>query len=652
MIKKHNYYTLLFFCIFLAVISIADSFAAKPPDNEKKILFISSYTLDTKYTFDNINQFIETYNKAGGTYQVIVENMNCMEFSPFEVWSKRFNELMDKHPDTALVILLGGEAWNCYLQQPEDLYKNTPVFCMMASKYGINRRAPHEDISTYTPKPIDLLKQMQNRNVKFCMAYEYGVKENIQLIKKLYPDTRHIVFLSDNTYNGIAQQTNVREQLKNEKIAVTYIDGRQVSLDEASKIYAQLPPHTVMLLGTWRIDKENIAYMNNSTVTFSNINPNIPVFSLTSSGIGYWAIGGNVPVYDNMGTAMGHKAYQILHNNDTTVELKTVPQEYRFDAPTLQKWNINTTVLPRGSVIINKQPSFFESYKYEVYIAIIVFSTLFIAFIVTLYFYYKIRTLSRQLQMSSEVLKQEKEQLQLSESALREAKEKAEEASRMKSAFISNISHEIRTPLNAIVGFSSMLVGTMNASKEQKEYCAIIETNSQLLLQLISDVLDISYLESGKQQFNYKKCEIISFCRNIVLATNQNKKKDIELQFQPFSPTYELYTDPLRLQQIITNLLNNALKFTPEGGHIRLAIEKDEKNERLLFSVTDTGCGIPEDKHNDVFERFEKLNIFAQGTGLGLPICRMVIQCLKGEIWIDKNYKKGSRFVFSHPITQ
>lgn len=254
--------------------------------------------------------------------------------------------------------------------------------------------------------------------------------------------------------------------------------------------------------------------------------------------------------------------------------------------------------------------------------------------------------------MSSEVLKQEKEQLQLSESALREAKEKAEEASRMKSAFISNISHEIRTPLNAIVGFSSMLVGTMNASKEQKEYCAIIETNSQLLLQLISDVLDISYLESGKQQFNYKKCEIISFCRNIVLAANQNKKKDIELQFQPFSPTYELYTDPLRLQQIITNLLNNALKFTPEGGHIRLAIEKDEKNERLLFSVTDTGCGIPEDKHNDVFERFEKLNIFAQGTGLGLPICRMVIQCLKGEIWIDKNYKKGSRFVFSHPITQ
>ena len=136
----------------------------------------------------------------------------------------------------------------------------------------------------------------------------------------------------------------------------------------------------------------------------------------------------------------------------------------------------------------------------------------------------------------------------------------------------------------------------------------------------------------------------------MITLTNRNKTVDVDIKLQMPKEPYMLYTDPLRLQQIIINLLNNALKFTPAGGSITLNYEVDEKKQCMLFSVTDTGTGIPEDKQELVFQRFEKLNEFVQGTGLGLAICKLTIQYMGGDIWIDKNYKNGARFIFSHPI--
>ena len=230
------------------------------------------------------------------------------------------------------------------------------------------------------------------------------------------------------------------------------------------------------------------------------------------------------------------------------------------------------------------------------------------------------------------------------------ARDKAEELDRLKSAFLANMSHEIRTPLNAIVGFSSLLIDTVEATDEQKEYADIIQTNSELLLQLISDVLDVSRLESGKLLFKYEWCELVNHCQNMITLTRKNRTRDIDVRLQMPKEPYMLYTDPLRLQQVIINLLNNALKFTPDGGSITLDYEIDEEDQCMLFSVTDTGSGIPEDKQELVFQRFEKLNEFVQGTGLGLAICKLTIQRMGGDIWIDKNYKNGARFVFSHPI--
>ena len=281
-----------------------------------------------------------------------------------------------------------------------------------------------------------------------------------------------------------------------------------------------------------------------------------------------------------------------------------------------------------------------------------VFISLIIGLIVSLYYYNKMRRLKDRLLISTISLGNDKKKLEQSESELRKAKERAEEANQVKSAFVSNMSHEIRTPLNAIVGFSSLLIEGIDATEEQKEYAKIIQKNSDLLLQLISDVLDVSRLESGRLQFNYECCDLVASCEGMIALTNQSKSNDVEICSRFPAESYMLYTDPLRLQQIVMNLLNNALKFTPNGGLITLAFEIDEQNSKVLFSVTDTGCGIPEDKQEQLFTRFEKLYEFVQGTGLGLAICKLTIKHMGGQIWVDKNYKNGARFVFSHPITK
>ena len=238
-------------------------------------------------------------------------------------------------------------------------------------------------------------------------------------------------------------------------------------------------------------------------------------------------------------------------------------------------------------MVINQPIPFFVAYKTEVQFILIIFLVLVGSLMISLYYYYRTKILKNHLERTTKQLREDKKKLEESEVELRDAKERAEEANQLKSAFVSNMSHEIRTPLNAIVGFSSLIIGSVEQNNELKEYADIVQTNSNLLLQLISDVLDISRLESGKLQFNYEWCELVNHCQNMITLTNRNKTMDVDIKLQMPKEPYMLYTDPLRLQQIIINLLNNALKFTPAGGSITLNYEVDEKKQCMLFSVTD-----------------------------------------------------------------
>ena len=226
------------------------------------------------------------------------------------------------------------------------------------------------------------------------------------------------------------------------------------------------------------------------------------------------------------------------------------------------------------------------------------------------------------------------------------ARDKAEELDRLKSAFLANMSHEIRTPLNSIVGFSSLLAET-DDREERQEYIKIVEANNELLLQLISDILDLSKIESGTFDFVRSDLDVNESCMKIIKSLEMKVPETVDLAFEKYMPDCHIYTDKNRFMQVITNFINNALKFTKQGT-IALGYEQTFPHE-IKFYVRDTGVGIPKEKLDSIFERFVKLNTFVQGTGLGLSICKSLVSQMGGKIGVESTEGEGSCFWFTHP---
>lgn len=245
-------------------------------------------------------------------------------------------------------------------------------------------------------------------------------------------------------------------------------------------------------------------------------------------------------------------------------------------------------------------------------------------------------------------LQHEKESLLESEDKLKKAKKRAEEASLMKSAFLANMSHEIRTPLNAIVGFSELLVDDSSEAEEKKEYTRIIHNNTELLLNLVNDVLDLSSMETGDMNFELKEYSLMECCQRSLESVRHRIPQGVDLTFTPALKPVLIYTDMLRLQQLLTNLLTNSAKFT-ERGEINLAYQPESDGTHVRITITDTGCGIPLEKQATIFNRFEKLDDYKPGAGLGLSICMLIAERLKGYLSIDSSYTSGARFIFIHP---
>lgn len=224
---------------------------------------------------------------------------------------------------------------------------------------------------------------------------------------------------------------------------------------------------------------------------------------------------------------------------------------------------------------------------------------------------------------------------------------KVQEADKMKNAFIAKMSHEIRTPLNAIVGFAHLVTETTNAS-EQREYFSIINKNCDLLLKQINDILDLSKIESGRLNYNVSEVELRDICQEAYVVQSLKMTSDVALLYNSVAmPSVRLWIDPHRVEQVLLNLLSNAIKFTSKG-FISLFYEVEDMFVRV--SVMDTGIGISEEKLESVFERFVKLDDFYQGAGLGLPICKMIVEQLGGEIGVRSELGKGSTFWFTLPL--
>lgn len=274
---------------------------------------------------------------------------------------------------------------------------------------------------------------------------------------------------------------------------------------------------------------------------------------------------------------------------------------------------------------------------------IILFSVLGLLCIVVIFLWQQ-RKLNAKLHRAKNKLDEQNRTLIKAEEELRKAKEVAEQSNWLKTMFIQNMSHEIRTPLNSIVGFSGVLVDMLDEKEDIGQYVALIESNSKLLLKLVGDILDISILDS-EVEIKHNAVDVNACCQASIDAAGASFDPGVKLIFEPACDDLIINSNYSYIVQVLDNLLGNASKFTHEGS-VTLAYEVKKEENQLIFTVTDTGIGIPVEEQERVFERFVKLDNFSQGAGLGLSICRIVAERLGGYLRIDKGYTQGTRVIF------
>ena len=626
-----------FLFLLVSILGLSSVFAVT---GEHPVLIIGSYNLDARQTSGNIYDFMEEFERLGGKAPIALENMNCKSFSESPQWKSKMTEILDKYEGKrapVLLVLIGQEAWAAYLSQEDSIRGRFPVLTSLASRNAIILSDDSVNLKTWMPGAVDFFNDFTDSSVKAGFVYEYDVEANINLIKHLYPNTKNIAFVSDNSYGGVSLQAHVVEEMKKHpELNLILLDGRTNTIYTISDKLHELPPNTALLMGTWRVDMYDGYFMRNATYTMMEAAGDVPTFSISSVGIGYWAIGGVTPSYRPLGKDMAYQAVRLLQGADSDrIEVEVIPNKVMMDSKIVKEKRLDLSFIHQPIEMVNENPSFYEQYKYHIWTVATILVVLSAGLFVSLYFYYHTKKL--------------KDELQESESALRDAKDRAEESSRLKSAFLANMSHEIRTPLNAIVGFSDVLASGGSSEDEQQGYVDIIKTNSDLLLRLINDILDVSRLEADRVTFTFEECDVVPLCQRVLASVSQARKSENEFIFECDRESMDMRTDTQRLQQVIINLLSNADKFT-RNGKITLGLKMDEKQREVLFSVSDTGTGIPLEKQKLVFERFEKLNEYVQGTGLGLSICKLTVEKWGGKIWVDPGYTDGARFVFTHPL--
>lgn len=456
------------------------------------------------------------------------------------------------------------------------------------------------------------------------------IKETINTIKKLQPDLTKIVFIGDERYISIRTREKVRETIDTEfpELQLDIISSPGLSTEKLLDTLSTYHNNAGILYYSWFASKsaKGDRYLTDNVQKIINNFSTPPVFILSDLNpeSGEFAGGYYIAIKD-FSKAVVSMIRSILDGKGIEIASLLTGGEPRtyLNYQHLFSHGINPSLYPLNAVYFQQPPSFIEKYKVHLISAfsIIVLLGIIIALRFRLYI---------------QKLKQEDE---------RREKEKAEEANRLKSAFLANMSHEIRTPLNAIVGFSN-LIANAESQEESQEFYKIVETNNELLLQLVNDILDLSKIEAGQLEFNYSNINVSSIFVMLKQTFQNRTKEGVHIECVLPEKTCFIHSEKTRLTQVITNFLTNACKFTFEGT-IRMGYEEIEGG--LRFFVSDTGKGIAKENIPHVFERFAKFDNFIQGTGLGLSISQTIVKRLNGEIGVESEEGKGSTFWFTIP---
>ncbi len=539
--------------------------------------------------------------------------------------------LRQKYPaPPSAIVIIGDPGWIVCRELFDDVWKDVPVIVTNARDHlpaTLEILLSHAPLNETNSVPAQEWRKGYNLTT---LKQHYYVKETVELMYSLIPDMDRLAFISDDRYISEETRRDVAEAVEEHfpNLPLELLSTTHLSTEMLLDTLRSYKANTGIIYYSWfeSHNKEDNNYLFDHIQEIITNFTSSPLFLLSSEDLSKNTFAGGYYVSaESFGDSLLEILDRILHGE----QAGDIPGGIGGKAsaylcyPVLESYNIPYDRYPERAVYVNEPQSFFQQYRVE-----ILFCLVFLLVLGAAIAYY-IRILRKAY------------------TRLSEAMEKAEQANQLKSAFLANMSHEIRTPLNAIVGFSNMLPD-IEDHKEMREYADIIETNTDLLLQLINDILDMSKIEAGTFDFCPSLIDVNQAMEEIEQSMKLRLKKNaVTLAFTEHLPECTLYIDKNRLLQLISNFVINAIKFT-QTGSIRMGYRLKDA-DTIYFYVSDTGCGMSAEQCEHVFERFVKYNPFVQGTGLGLSICQMIIDRLGGAIGVESEEGKGSTFWFTLP---
>lgn len=606
--------------------------AQRSIDEKDYILLITSYAHDSKQVSEFMTEF-EDANLVNNSLEVKIESMGIIGLDNCNNWKKSLMTILRRQNTKYLkgVIIIGQEAWTSYLSLG-DKRPDIPFFGTSISENGVEIPDDIQSPSTWEPMCVSNRHRVKEIGYGGATFFNFDIAANIQLIKQLYPDTKNIAFLTDNTYGGLSLHANFRKVMHEQfgDINTILLDGRELPIKEMQDAITHLPPQTVLLLGTWRVDYKGTFFTGKVLPELVKDRRDLPIFSLTGIGMRDIAIAGILPQFNtSISNFLDVVFYDVEHNIKDTIFM-AIPNELTVNMGNFRKMKLSDKFLPQPYRMVDSETE--EVLRYRRYLIMVGIMSA-VMFGIVIY----------ALSLTS-VLKAKNQELKNRAMELKAAKEQAEVSDKVKSAFLANISHEVRTPLNAIDGFSS-LIQQSNSIENIKEYLRYITDNTDKLLRLLTLIVDFAKVDSGIVEFNYDNTDIKALFQNI--KQRYTPRIPDGIRFDCITPyDCNIWHDAEKIEQIVTILLDNAIKFT-RSGVITMGYFATPTSIKIY--VTDTGIGIQQNNIPKIFDRFEKLGSYSEGTGIGLSLIKILIEKSGGDIQIVSRPDAGSRFIVELP---
>ena len=621
--------TISFLSIFLFIEGFLLSVSARTEITNKEVLVLNSINFNLPWAKNFYWCIHDALQKQG--ISVKAESLSVPALANKMEADAVVTHLREKYPVApAAIVLIGDPGWIVCRELFDDVWKDVPVIVTNARDRlpaSLDVLLSHAPLTETNSVPGEEWRRGYNLTL---LKQHYYVKETVELIYKLIPDMQRLAFISDDRYISEETRRDVKEAVEENfpDLRLDLLSTTQLSTEMLLDTLHSYKPNTGIIYYSWfesHNENDNNYLFDHIQEIITNFTPS-PLFLLSPENLSNNTFAGGYYVSTE---SFCDSLLEILNRILNGEQARNIPGGVGGEGnsylcyPVLKSYNIPSSRYPDDAVYIDKPQTFFQQH----YVKIIASSVFLLLLIAAIVYYIRI--------------------LRKAYSRLSEAVEKAEQANQLKSAFLANMSHEIRTPLNAIVGFSNMLPHTEDPV-EMREYADIIETNTDLLLQLINDILDLSKIEAGTFDFYPSSIDVNQTMEEIEQSMQLRlKNSDVTLAFTERLPGCLFYIDKNRLIQLLANFVNNAIKFT-QTGTICMGYRMTD-TDTIYFYVSDTGCGMSNEQCEHVFERFVKYNPFIQGTGLGLSICRTIVERLGGKIGVDSEEGKGSTFWFTLP---